>query len=95
MSKASRFFVPVVFLAIGLVGGMYLQGPALAQNPARPFQASREFQKWEYRTVLWNFNVDKQQHLEAVLSKLGEDGFEVASETGTPSSIVFVLKRSR
>ena len=94
MSKLSRFVVPMVFLVIGLFAGMNLQSSAIGQTKVQgksPSEAANT--KWEYRTVLWNFNIDAREKLESQLSKMGEEGYDIATEASTPSSVVFVLKR--
>lgn len=97
MNKFSRLFLPVVFVAVGVVAGMNLQHPVAAQDNARQKDLAPVAgpTRWDYRILIWNFNVDAPEKVEQQLHKLGEEGYDIDTSSSTPSSIVYTLRRKK
>lgn len=82
MGKLTRTWGLIAVLAMGAVSGVYLQHTASAQDKGEKAQAkAAQGQKWEYRILLWAPTYEGQGAFESKLNKLGEEGFEIASQT--------------
>jgi hypothetical protein len=75
MSKPSRLFALVALLVLGVVCGLYLQSPVVAQDKEKPKEMAPAVAKWEYRVVAASYNDEKGAEKE--LNKLGDEGFEI------------------
>jgi len=82
MKKPSRLFAVVVLLVLGVACGLYLKGPAVAQEKEKPKEKAPAAAKWEYRDVTLYYGQEKVAEKE--LNKLGDEGFEVAFATSAP-----------